>query len=178
MYNIKYIRLITLTFFLIFLSSICKSETKIAFVEIDKVLKESSSGKSLIKQLSKLDQDNKKYFDEIKKKLSLEKNKINSQKDILSKEEYNKKVANLNKEFENFQNDGKKKINLVQNKKNIAMKEILGVLNIILSEYAEKNQLSFIIDQKNIIIGRADLNVTDEIIKLLNQKLTNVKLNQ
>ena len=177
MNNIKYTKLIILTFFLIFLSSIFKLETKIAFVEIDKVLKESSSGKSLIKQLSKLDQDNKKYFDEIKKKLYFEKKKINSQKDILSKEEYNKKVISLNNEFESFKNEGKKKIKLIQNKKNTAMKEILDVLNVLLSEYADKNQLLFIIDQKNIIIGRADLNITDEIIKLLNQKLIKVKLN-
>ena len=73
MNNIKHIKLIFITFFFIFLSSISKSEIKIAFVEMDKVIKESSSGKSMIQQLAKLDDDNKKYFEETKKKLSLEK---------------------------------------------------------------------------------------------------------
>jgi len=37
--------------------------------------------------------------------------------------------------------------------------------------------LTFIIDQKNIIIGKTDLNITNEILKLLDQKLKKVKIN-
>jgi len=51
------------------------------------------------------------------------------------------------------------------------MKKILDELNIVLSEYSKKNELTFIIDQKNIIMGKADLNITNEIIKLLNLKI-------
>jgi len=50
-------------------------------------------------------------------------------------------------------------------------------LNIILSEYSKKNELTFIIDQKNIIIGKTDLNITNKILKLLDQRLTKVKIN-
>jgi len=77
MNNINHIKLIFIIIFFIFLSSISRSEIKIAIVEMDKVIKESSSGKSMIQQLAKLDEDNKKYFKETKKKLSLEKKKIN-----------------------------------------------------------------------------------------------------
>ena len=148
MNNINHIKLIFITFFFIFLSTISKSEVKIAFIEMDTIMKESSSGKSLIQQLNKLDNNNKKYFKETKKKLSLEKNKINSQKNILSESEYNQKVASLNKEFEIFQDVGKKKIELLKTKRNMGMKQILDKLNILLSEYSKKNELSFIIDQK------------------------------
>ena len=34
-------------------------------------------------------------------------------------------------------------------------------------EYSKKNELTFIIDQKNIIIGKSDLNITKEILKSL-----------
>ena len=53
----------------------------------------------------------------------------------------------------------------------------MNELNIILSEYSKKNELTFIIDQKNIIIGKTDLNITNEILKLLDQKLKKVKIN-
>ena len=76
MNNINHIKLIFIIIFFIFLSSISRSEIKIAIVEMDKVIKESSSGKSMIQQLAKLDEDNKKYFKETKKKLSLEKKKL------------------------------------------------------------------------------------------------------
>ena len=57
------------------------------------------------------------------------------------------------------------------------MEKILAELTIILTEYSKKNELSFVIDQKNIIIGRVDLNITKEILKLLNAKLKKVPLN-
>ena len=174
MNNINHIKLIFIIIFFIFLSSISRSEIKIAIVEMDKVIKESSSGKSMIQQLAKLDEDNKKYFKETKKKLSLEKKKITSQKNILSEDEFNNKIILLNKEFENFKDNGNKKIELLQTKRNIGMKKILDELSILLSEYSKKNELTFIIDQNNIIMGKADLNITNEIIKLLNLKLKKI----
>ena len=83
----------------------------------------------------------------------------------------------LNKEFESFKINAKKKIQNSQSKRDIAMKKILEKLNLILSEYSNKNKITFILDQNNIIIGRTDLNVTSEILKLLDQKLTKISLN-
>ena len=48
------------------------------------------------------------------------------------------------------------------------MRKLLDELRVILSKYSDENNLAFIIDQKNIIIGKADLNVTSEILKRLN----------
>ena len=174
---IEFIKVVTIITLMTLLSSQSHSENKIAFVEMELLINNSLAGKSLIKQLDELDKKNKKYFIEYKKKLSLEKEKINSQKNILSKEEYEKKVISLNKDFENFQNDGKKKIEILKLKRNKAMKDILSELNILLSEYSDENKLSFIIDNKNIIIGRSDLNITNEILKLLDKKLKKVSIN-
>lgn len=177
MNNFNQIKLTLIIFFFILLSSVSKSEVKIAFVEMDRVLKNSSVGKSMIQQLGKLDEDNKIYFDETNTKLSLKKKKINSQKNILTEEEYKKKVITLNNEFENFKKKGNKKIEILKTKRNTGMEKILNELNSLLAEYSNKNELTLIIDQKNIIIGRADLNITDEIIKLLDLKITKIKLN-
>ena len=174
---IEFIKVVTIITLMTLFSSQSHSENKIAFVEMELLINNSLAGKSLIKQLDELDKKNKKYFIEYKKKLSLEKEKINSQKNILSKEEYEKKVISLNKDFENFQNDGKKKIEILKLKRNKAMKDILSELNILLSEYSDENKLSFIIDNKNIIIGRSDLNITNEILKLLDKKLKKVSIN-
>ena len=45
------------------------------------------------------------------------------------------------------------------------------------SEYSNKNQLTFIIDQKNIIIGKTELNITNEILKSLNKKIPKITIN-
>ena len=70
MINIKSIKVIIITFSIIFLSTQSKSETKIAFVEMDTLMRESLVGKSLINQLNKLEKTNSKYFNDYKKKLA------------------------------------------------------------------------------------------------------------
>ena len=57
-----------------------------------------------------------------------------------------------------------------------AAKKILDILNLILSEYSAKNSISLIIDKKNIIIGKSELDVTNQIMDLLNKKIKKVDL--
>jgi len=173
----RYLKTILLTFIIVFISTQSKSELKIAIIEMDTLLRDSLVGKSLQKQLSTIEKNNQKFIEKNKKELNLKKDKINAQKNILSPEEFNKKILELNKEFESFKMNTKKKIQNSQSKRDIAMKKILKKLNLILSEYSNKNKITFILDQNNIIIGRTDLNVTSEILKLLDQQLTKISLN-
>ena len=177
MINIQYFKTVILTVFVLLIFTQSKSAVKIAIIDTEVIMKESLAGKSLIKQLSKIDDSNKKYFLEYEKKLKLEKEKISSQINILSKEEYDKKVLILNEDFKKYQNEVRDKLELTKSKRDKALKKILSELNVLLSNYSNENELTFIIDQKNIIIGRTDLNVTSEILKLIDLKLKNVSLN-
>ena len=172
----KNIKSIFFSIFFLLISTQCKSEVKIAFIEMDKLINTSIAGKSLIKQLGEIDTQNRKSFDKKKKELNLKKDKINSQKNVLSKEEFEKKVTELNKEFEIYSEEGKNKIKSLESKKNNAMTEILSQINLILSKYSEENKLTFIIDQKNIVIGETDLNITKKIIKILDSQLKKISL--
>ena len=177
MINIQYFKTVILTVFVLLIFTQSKSAVKIAIIDTEVIMKESLAGKSLIKQLSKIDDSNKKYFLEYEKKLKLEKEKISSQINILSKEEYDKKVLILNDDFKKYQKEVRDKSELTKSKRDKALKQILIELNVLLSNYSNENELTFIIDQKNIIIGRTDLNVTNEILKLINLKLKKVSLN-
>ena len=174
---IKNIRIIFFLVLLVSFSSQSKSEIKVAFIEMNNLINQSAAGKSLIKQLSKIDQNNQKDFKDRKDKLNNEKNDLLKKKNILSKEEYEKKTIDLNTKFKSFQKDVQIEIDLLQSKRNTGMKKILDELNSLLSEYSNKNQLTFIIDQKNIIIGKTDLNITKEILELLNKKITKINVN-
>ena len=177
MINIQYFKTVILTVFVLLIFTQSKSAVKIAIIDTEVIMKESLAGKSLIKQLSKIDDSNKKYFLEYEKKLKLKKEKISSQINILSKEEYDKKVLILNEDFKKYQDEVRDKLKLTKSKRDKALKKILSELNVLLSNYSNENELTFIIDQKNIIIGRTDLNVTNEILKLIDLKLKKVSLN-
>ena len=116
MKKFNFISLVLPILFVLFYSNAI-AETKIAIVEIDYLIKNSIAGKSFIKELDKLNKNNIKFFEENNKKLNLEKEKIAKQKNILSNEEYNKKVKSLNDEFKKYKNDSDKKIRSLQKKK-------------------------------------------------------------
>ena len=70
--------------------------------------------------------------------------------------------------FQNFKNN-KLKIS--------ATKKLIKKLNPILSEYSEKNSISIILQKRDIIIGKNSLNITDDIIKILDENVKEIKIN-
>ena len=58
-----------------------------------------------------------------------------------------------------------------------ATKKLIKKLNPILSEYSEKNSISIILQKRDIIIGKNSLNITDDIIKILDDNVKEIKIN-
>ena len=50
-------------------------------------------------------------------------------------------------------------------------KKILEILNPIITNYVDRNSISLVMPKKNIIVGKKNLDITDEIVKLLNDKV-------
>ena len=46
-----------------------------------------------------------------------------------------------------------------------------------MTEYSKKNSISLVITKQSIIIGKTELDVTNDILKLLNKKITKLELN-
>ena len=45
------------------------------------------------------------------------------------------------------------------------------MINPLLTKYADKNSISIILHQKSVIIGRSELDVTEEIITIVNNNI-------
>ena len=173
----KYIK-----FFLIFLlfqviTNIAYAESKVAFIDMQYIMQKSLAGKSLKKQLENI---HKKNLDEFKKKEDSFKKieqDILAKKNILSNEEFQKKISNLRNEVKNYNNERKEKINSLTKKRLESMQYILKNLSPILADYSDKKNISLIMDKKNIIVGKTELNITKEILTLLDVKIKKIKLN-
>ena len=146
------------------------AEKKIAFIDIDKIINESEFGK---KSYKKIDDDFKK---ENEKLLKIEKNLISkeqeilNQKNILSEDELNSKVTDLKKKVNNFQKK-KRLMNEKFNKMKLdKTNEMVQSLNVILSKYAEENDISLVIQKKFIVIAKSGLDITSEILKIFNKE--------
>ena len=63
---------------------------------------------------------------------------------------------------------------MVKNINELKKKELNNLykkINPIIQSYMDENNIKILLDVKNIIIGKSDLNITDDIIKEINKKL-------
>ena len=80
------------------------AEKTIAFIDIDTIMNKSEFGKKSYKKIDdEFNKENKKLLT-IEKNLVSKEQEILKQKNVLSEEELNKKIIDLRKEINNFQN--------------------------------------------------------------------------
>ena len=73
-----------------------------------------------------------------------------------------------------YRNSRNKKINELTQKRLEAQSLLIKTLNPILAEYAETNKISMILQKKYVIIGKSELDVTKEVLKLLDSKVKKI----
>jgi len=89
----------------------------------------------------------------------------------LNPDEYQKKVKEIQIDINKLNEKNSKKLNNINNEKNIVTKSFLDEINIILKEFAETNKIDIIVSSNQILIGKSNLDVTDEILNLVNKKI-------
>ena len=162
--------IIFIIFFLI--STSVSSQNKIVYIDMEKILNESTSGKKYLSELSK---SNKSLLEEIKikEKILIQKEKLLfSKKNIINKDEFDKELKLLKQKIIDHNNT--KDIELKKIKKNQQMMTIklLEAINPILTEYSTKNSISIMLQKKNIVIGDTSLDITSKILEIINTKIT------
>jgi|TARA_B100001971_G_scaffold194742_1_gene201011 outer membrane protein len=173
----KYIvKFFVITFF-IFHFTHTFAEGKIVFINMDYILNQSKSGKSAQNQLEKLHKSNLDYLNKIENKLKNEEKDILSKKNILKKEEFEAQIAKLREDAREYQSSRVKLTNELTQKRIKVTKKILDELKPILAKYIEEETISVILDKKNVIVGKINLDITETIIKKLDNKLPEIKIN-
>ena len=102
--------------------------------------------------------------------------KIISQKNVITKEEFEKKIIDLRNKANKFRKERNNNINNLNNQRLEATSKMITLVRPILSEFSDKNSISLIIDKKNIIIGKTLLDITDDILKIIDEKIGKIPL--
>ena len=165
--------ILILTAFIIFSFTITSSNSneKIIFIDFDYIINNSERGKLIFKDLnSKRDKNIKKLkLDE--KKLKDEENDIKLKKDIISKDELNNKLTSLNSNIKKFQEKKKLMENELNKIKNEKINNFINQINSLLENYMNDQSVDLMLNSKNILIGKKTINKTDDILKLINEKI-------
>ncbi len=173
----KYLVKIFVIIIFLFCNNLSYAENLIVYIDMEKILNESKSGMSINKQLEKIHKMNIKEFKKIEDELKKKEESIIAQKNILSKEDYAKKIKILRDDTNSYRKNRQEKINLLTKKRMESSTKLLSIINPILSDYSKANNISIILQKKNVVLAKTDLNITNKIINILNSKTESINLN-
>ena len=169
------IKLFSVLIFL-FLFAPLHSAEKIAYLDVEKIMQDSIAGKSIISQLKKKREASITKLKQKETEIFEKEKKLISQKNILSKDEFENKLKDLRNEISNYQKDRNKSVNDITNSRVKASTKLIQKLNPILEDYSKRESIKIIIQKKHIVIGKKEYDITKDILELVNQKVKKIKI--
>ena len=147
---------------------------KIAFVDIDFIINSSEIGKKLNKNFNEKIKKEDVRLKQKEKDLKSKEDKILKQKNVLSEDELNNLLSNLRNEISSFNQERISINNKFRDQKLKETNSLVTSLNNILANYAEKNSISLIIQKKNIVIGKSELDITKDVLNIFNSEVKSI----
>ena len=164
-------KIFKLSIFVIFIiySQILNAKENIVFIDLNYVLNKSNDGKKILEELKNISEINKEKFNKEERLLEKERNDIKKLKNIISKDEYNKKVSLFQEKVEIYNKEKSNILRSFENKKKKELDIFFQSLNEIMNVYMKENSISIIIDKKNIVMAAVKNDISNEIIDLVNK---------
>ena len=106
-------------------------------------------------------------FKKIEEDLKKQEQDLVSKKNVISEDEFKLKLENLKKEIGEYK---AKRQNIIQDstqRRIQASAHFSNQIKPILGDYAAKNNISIIVQKKNIIMGKKELDITSDILKIV-----------
>ena len=147
------------------------AKAQIVYLDINLILNNSEVGKFLNSHIQKIKNENQEKFNKIENELVKKEKSLIAQQNILNKDEFQKKLNALSIEVKKYRSEKKSSIDEINKIKIANTKEILKALNPIVTKYVDSNAISLVIPKKNIIVGKKNLDITDQIIEILNNNI-------
>tara|TARA_B100001059_G_C17603846_1_gene460959 strand:- start:129 stop:668 length:540 start_codon:yes stop_codon:yes gene_type:complete len=165
---------------LIFLSSVSIADqypnTSIGIIDINKVLTESKAAIDASKQIEKIQKESEeesKIEDEL---IIKEREKLIEQQSVMAPEAFEVKVADFEKKVQAYQIERQEKLRKLDQMVQIARAQILEEVKPIINDYAEELGITVILEKNAVIMSADDMDMTDQVIKILNKNLPKIKV--
>ena len=147
------------------------------YLDFKYILNESNAGKQAQVFLKKRLNNGIKKLQDTEKKIQAEEKEIINQKKIISAEEYKKKVTSLRNKVSSLQKERNQLLDSVAKQRAKARSELLKNLNPIIKEYMKEKKIRMVLDKKSLLLADENLDITKDIMGILNKNLKSIKLN-
>ena len=149
---------------------------KIVYLDVQFIIDNSDLGKFYKTKIKKMQNFNSSKLKEDETKINNMETEIKNLKNVISETEKKNKVNKLNLLLKDYQiKRVKLDKEIIDSKKNFTAK-ILEILNPILTNFVEKENIVLVVEKKNILVGIKSLDITQEILEILNQETINNNL--
>jgi Skp family chaperone for outer membrane proteins len=156
--------------FITLIPVITLSDDKIAFINLDNVVKKSNLGKNIIIYLETIDKKNIEFLKKNENILKEDEKKIKKKINIISKEELDKELNLLKEKLNDLNFKKNEMVKNYQKEKNSQLSDFFKKINPIIQKYMDDQTINVLLDKKNIYIGKSTSDITENIIKLINEK--------
>ena len=140
------------------------------------VLNNSKAGKDAQDYLKKSFNDNAKKFSNMEKALKKEERDLLEKKNIISKDEYTKKSDALRKKVIDYQSQRRSSLDKIATQRAKSRETLINEVKPIVDSYINENNISIVMDKKNMIGGLTEYDITKIIVKKLNEVLPSIKI--
>jgi len=152
------------------------ANTNIAVIDMDKIINTTKTGTSILNQLNKI-------YDEIlidlkkqEEKLKDKEIKLISQKNILSKSDFDINIKNFKVEIKKYNENRKKTITNFNIKKEKNINRFLQMAKKILAEYSNSKSISIVFQKKDLVIAKNELDITEDVIAIIDKNIKDFKV--
>jgi outer membrane protein len=164
-----------LVIFLLFTNQVF-SDQKIAFIDMDRVISTSKPGSSILKQLTDLNNKNLNFLKNEEKKFQEIEKKLIAQKNIITEIDFQNKVNQLKSEIKNYNLNRNKMLADFNRLKIDNTNNLLNLINPILVEFSNDKEIAIILKKKDLVVAKTQLDITDDIIKIINSEVKEFKI--
>ena len=162
--------------FLLLICTYASAEQKIVYMDLKFILNNSKAGKGVQDFLQKSFKENQEKFSNLEIDLKKEEVDLLAKKNILSKEEYKKNSEQLRKKVVEYQAQRRATLEKIAKQRTESRKKLLEKLEPILDTYISENDISMVVDKKNVLGGQDAFDITNTIIEKLNKELPSISL--
>ena len=169
------VKFFVITFFVLTYTHV-SAEQSIVYLDMKYILNNSKPGKEAQDFLKNTFEKNQEKFTDEEKKLKKAELDLIEKKNILSQDEYKKKADELRKNVASYQSQRRKSLEEIAKKRAKARQDLIKAVNPIIMKYIDDNNISLVIDKKNVVGGNKSFDITEIIIEKLNKELPSLNL--
>ena len=136
----------------------------------------SIAGVDIEKKILQLKKKRNTAISKAEKIIKTKESDLLAKKNLLNEKDFQAEVAKLKLDINKFNAMRTEQIETVNKKVNDYQIKLLKLIKPILTTYSEQKNISILLQKKNIILGDNSLDITNDIIKIVNKDIKSIDL--